>query len=386
MSAPQIQWYLARNGQQYGPLSEAELAKLIELGHLEANDLLWREGFADWRPAMAVFPQQGPAPRVHPSSPAPSGPAAGRQAMSVRPDAPDAADDGNAREERRSRGGRFKRLVITLLVLGVAGAVAWYAYPHRAQLMNYVPSLPSLTSNSLFGSVSRKSLEAPPLKGFSGSPEAVDANLQTTALWRILKRDFPDWYAERLKEAAALAAQNKSETEIGQHLARALVGLRRQQADNALAASLPRLKMIASTFFDNLVQLRAQSVDACYEFISHGEASPLVVSLLQGSAQTANLQAQLAAVFEAVAEGRKTPRVYPQPKKSDYDALAADLSKRGWSQEDMQLFSDERALAKAPPEKVCQLVHDWFAVQLAISDPEMQLRLLADSLKPVVAG
>jgi hypothetical protein len=35
---------------------------------------------------------------------------------------------------------------------------------------------------------------------------------------------------------------------------------------------------------------------------------------------------------------------------------------------------------------VCQLVHDWFGAQLAIKDPDMQLRLLVDSLRPVVAG
>ena len=62
------------------------------------------------------------------------------------------------------------------------------------------------------------------------------------------------------------------------------------------------------------------------------------------------------------------------------------FTKLGWSQTDWQLFSDERALARAGPEKVCQLVHDWFAAQLAIKDPDMQLRLLVDSLKPVVAG
>jgi hypothetical protein len=77
---------------------------------------------------------------------------------------------------------------------------------------------------------------------------------------------------------------------------------------------------------------------------------------------------------------------YPQPRKSDYDALGADLTKRGWSPSDWQLFSDERALARAGPEKVCQLVHDWFAAQLDLKDPDMQLRLLVDSLKPVVAG
>ena len=60
--------------------------------------------------------------------------------------------------------------------------------------------------------------------------------------------------------------------------------------------------------------------------------------------------------------------------------------KRGWTQADMQLFSDERALSRAPPEKVCQLVTDWFAAQLDIKDQDIQLRLLVDSLKPVVAG
>ena len=63
MSAPasSTQWYLARDGQQFGPISEAELAKFIELGHLQPNDLLWRDGFPDWRPAMVVFPAPGQA-------------------------------------------------------------------------------------------------------------------------------------------------------------------------------------------------------------------------------------------------------------------------------------------------------------------------------------
>ena len=55
--APQepIQWYLARDGQQYGPLTDVEMQKFNELGHLKSTDLVWRKGFADWRPAGAVF-------------------------------------------------------------------------------------------------------------------------------------------------------------------------------------------------------------------------------------------------------------------------------------------------------------------------------------------
>jgi len=87
MSPPQsqTQWYLAREGQQYGPLSDMELAKFVELGHLQPTDLLWREGFPDWRPAMVVFPQRKPAgPRPMPRGPVmPSAPAANTSAASA---------------------------------------------------------------------------------------------------------------------------------------------------------------------------------------------------------------------------------------------------------------------------------------------------------------
>ena len=52
----------------------------------------------------------------------------------------------------------------------------------------------------------------------------------------------------------------------------------------------------------------------------------------------------------------------------------------------MQLFTDAGALARASPEKVCQLVHDWFAVHFEIKDTDMQLRLLVETIKPVVGG
>jgi hypothetical protein len=68
----------------------------------------------------------------------------------------------------------------------------------------------------------------------------------------------------------------------------------------------------------------------------------------------------------------------------DYDALASDLTQRGWTLADMQLFSDERALGHAGAAKVCEMVKDWFAALLGIKDTDMQLRLLVDSVKPVV--
>jgi GYF domain 2 len=404
MSAPQSQqWYIARDGQQFGPLTDAELAKFIDLGHLQPTDLLWREGFPDWRPALVVFPQHKqpaaqPMPPLRPMITVPPRAAArpeqeqrpgrsSRESARLEPAVQQSRRASHADpaefEEPRSRGRGLKRAVLALLVLVALGAGGWYAYPYRTEIGDLVKGLAAKAS---LGADDRAALETPPLKGLGGPQQSVDTTLQATALWRVLKRDFPEWYTERLKEVEALAAQNKDDAAIGQQIARGLVGLRRQNVNYALAASFPRLKAVAQTFHENLVELKKQSSEACFEFISQGEAGTTIVGMLRGSEHVGHLQAQMTAVFEAVADGRKTARVYPQPRKSDYDALAADLRKLGWSQADMQLFSDERALAQASHEKVCQLVHDWFAAQLAIKDPDMQLRLLVDSLKPVIAG
>jgi GYF domain 2 len=57
-----IEWYLARDGRQYGPLSDAKMRKFRELGHLMPNDLVWRKGVANWMPADTVFDLAKKAP------------------------------------------------------------------------------------------------------------------------------------------------------------------------------------------------------------------------------------------------------------------------------------------------------------------------------------
>ncbi|MCZ7595617.1 MAG: DUF4339 domain-containing protein [Hyphomicrobium sp.] len=42
----------------------------VAQGHLKPTDLIWRPGFADWRPAPAVFPFQQPEPA--PAQPRPT--------------------------------------------------------------------------------------------------------------------------------------------------------------------------------------------------------------------------------------------------------------------------------------------------------------------------
>jgi hypothetical protein len=402
MSSPaaQTQWYLARDGQQYGPLSEAELGRFVELGHLQPTDLLWREGFPDWRPAMVVFPPRasamgrpGPAARaaapLAPRSPAHQVPAL-RARLGMR--SGQGARESYHAPEAAPRHRGLRRTLIAIVCIGLLAAGAWYASTRSEVLLKlmgrYATWVPAGLSDMATGKLSTapRNLETSPFRGLTGPPGTLEPTLQASPLWRLLKRDYPEWYADRLKEIAALAAEKKDDLAVGQQLARALVALRRQNAGVALAAGFPQLKAVATSFYENLVQLGKHSSEACFEFISKGEAGPLVVSLMQNPAFTPHLQAQVLAVFEAIADGRKLARAYPQPRKTDYDALAADLARRGWSQADLQLFSDERALSNAGPQKVCQMVRDWFAAQLALKDPDMQLRLLVDSLKPIVAG
>ena len=86
----EVQWYYARNDQQFGPVSAAELKQLADAGRLAPDDLLWREGMDSWATAVnlrglfdaevsADTPAE-PQPAINqplPSAPSPSKPQPG---------------------------------------------------------------------------------------------------------------------------------------------------------------------------------------------------------------------------------------------------------------------------------------------------------------------
>lgn len=57
-------WYYSWNGEKLGPISLDELKRLVEEGTLEAGDLVWTKGMAEWQPARNVpelpFPDEPP--------------------------------------------------------------------------------------------------------------------------------------------------------------------------------------------------------------------------------------------------------------------------------------------------------------------------------------
>ena len=153
---------------------------------------------------------------------------------------------------------------------------------------------------------------------------------------------------------------------------------------DALAAKPARLRNVAQTFVDNLERLSKVSTEACYRFISGGETDPMMIDLMRSPEHTASMQAQMISIFEAIADGRVSKSVYQPAERKDYDVLAAQLAVRGWSPADLALFDDARALSKAAPQKVCQMVQDWFLAQLAIKDEAVQSRLFIATLRPLI--
>lgn len=214
---------------------------------------------------------------------------------------------------------------------------------------------------------------------------ALDEDFEKSELWSLIKKEFPDWYQERLKEVAEISA-NKSETDVSSHLINRLVSLRRSNANHALAASPQKLERVAVAFLANLQSLTQHSTDACFRFISQGESNPTIIKLFANEPYGPKIEAQIAAIFEAIADGRRTPISRARAEKPDYDQLASELGKLGWGQDDLKLFADPTALSKATPDRVCKMVQDWFQAHISISDKSVQERLLFETLRPVVAG
>ncbi len=492
-----IEWYLARDGQQHGPISAAEMTKILELGYLLPTDLVWRQGFAEWQPAGTAFPPKPaaeappPPPVARPSSPAsptpsqaavaapspsatsddkaakaevaparpregtsksadpreiiameaarreesarrsrdgfqPGGPrqsvplnqprgpgaepvAGARDAAGPRTEQAPAAgqakpaaqprpssvveaaydDEWDDDEQPRRRFGRLAAVSILMIALLGGGAFALHTSGHLDDLLARLSFgsktvTPTTTTAPVVTATPGQRKLSP--AGFSADPAEVDQYFQQAELWKLLKAEFPDWYQERVRDAARLKSQNKNDADIALQLAEQLVTLRRKHVSDALSASPRNLKLVAASFLENLERLSKHSVEACYGFISQGETNPLIVELTRASEHTPALQRQASAIFVAIAEGRKSPSRHRSPTREDYDQLAAQLAKLGWSPADLQLFSDARSLARASPERVCKMVQDWFAAQLAVGDEEVQVRLLIEALKPVVAG
>ncbi len=383
------QWYIARDGNQHGPLSDAEMKKLVELSYLRPTDLIWRQGFSDWRPALAVFPQQqqpaAPAPAPAPTPVQPSLDQGFGQQHSYEPAQSHEPSfgtnlshhqyDGDEEEgyDEPYKSGSGRRMAIAAIVLIALGVGGYLSFLNRDAIMSMAANMSSGSS----GGFTTGSIE---------TPESVDDKLQHTQPWSFAKEKFPEWYSGQIAEVAKLTQEEKTDTEITKHLVSELVKFRRSNSDVALQAPTPVLKSVALTFRDTLVHFKENDINACYQFISHGETSDPIVEIMRKMNATSPVQKQIRSIFEAVAEGKKSPVQRETKVATDIQALTAELNNVGWTDADVKLFFDPKEFSKAPPERVCQMVQDLFTALLAIKDQGAQDRLLVETLRHVMAG
>lgn len=205
-------------------------------------------------------------------------------------------------------------------------------------------------------------------------------------MWSQIKQGHPDWYDSQIATLTQLSADGGSEQDIAQRFLSAFTDYRRSNSDNALAASTTKHKELAHTFLTTLRELSRDSGDACYEFISKGESAPAIFARFVDPDKSVVIEAQIIAVLAAIADGREHLIKHNKPIKTDYDALARELGQLGWTHADMQLFANPNELAKAPRDRICRMLQDWFSAHLSIQDPAIQERLLFETLKPVTSG
>lgn len=507
------EWYLARDGQQFGPITIAEMRKLIEFGHLKDTDLVWRVGLAEWQPssfaiseldelARRTAQQEAPAPstsqqpgrssrpehqgqqpdpstigqhgqnyragqnqRSSPQHPASAHDAASAQAPGAYRPGPQAgqgprggygspaygpglqqqapgsdqspqanrmqqrgphayqqpaAGYGPQQQRAQAGGGQIRpaqlggvqrpadvaddddydddaprgsvlgvivRSIAAILILSLIGAGGWYAYLNKDTLLAMAGLQPGNVSAPLVSASDdvqtlAPSTGAPPETGAAARP----IELFQTELWETVDEAFPLWAAQRKEEALEAQRNGKSEGEVERGLLVAIATLRRKYWQNALSAEPNSLRTIATVFVENLKALTDKDVEACYSFIRQGEASPKVLALLNDESFAGPLRQQLQVIMQAIMSGRRDPNTHAPPLQKDYRLISQELTKLGWTNNEMTMFGDPKKLAQAEPAQVCKLVTDWFTAQLLLTDSEAQTRLLVQSLRPVVSG
>lgn len=57
-------WFYTSNGNQFGPVTQQELAAKVQSGEVKGSDLIWKEGMADWLPLNQVPEFSGAVPSL----------------------------------------------------------------------------------------------------------------------------------------------------------------------------------------------------------------------------------------------------------------------------------------------------------------------------------
>ena len=67
-----MDWFYVADQRQVGPVNDAEFARLVSLGAIRGDTLVWHAGMKDWQPYSSFFPPQPPPGTGAAAAPAPA--------------------------------------------------------------------------------------------------------------------------------------------------------------------------------------------------------------------------------------------------------------------------------------------------------------------------
>jgi len=376
-------------------------------------------------PGQGPRPSQGAAPLAPQHQDAGYGPAAG-----VAPAAMNSAkrDEDYDDDEDEPRSG-WLMVAAALFVFVILGAGGLFAYNNQKDLAALVSTLtddqskgtneiavvrapreparenvgnaasPSSdetvstgTTGSTVASLNNGSTAAPKPQSVSAPPAddntpLPDLPILKSEMWKFAEANFSDWAQKRRAYLRELASENKTREEANKYLVESFVRFRRDNSAIALMAAPDDLRRIATAFVASLKALTVKGADACYAFVSNGESTPEVAPLYFEPQIGEKIEIQMLAIMQAIASGKSAPsQARKPPTAEDFNKLSTELGKRGWTSQDLRLFSDPKALSQAEPKVVCRLVTEWFSTQTTLADAETRDQLIAASLRPVIGG
>ena len=171
------------------------------------------------------------------------------------------------------------------------------------------------------------------------------------AAWSVVKREFPDWYGEQLRQAAELTAQNQPEAR-GQQASRRGAGRAAPPARQRRALRQHRtLKDVANAFLNNLKALAEPERRRLLRLHLAGRDRRRWCSRCcnrRSRARRCRRRSRPSSRPSPTAANRR--RTHDRAVKNDYDVLVQELTKLGWKEDDLQVFSNPTLLSREPPE------------------------------------
>lgn len=198
----------------------------------------------------------------------------------------------------------------------------------------------------------------------------LDRELQSNALFKIIKNNFPEDYQTALISITKVADQDDGREQASQIGFELTTRLRKENADTLLMAPRANLKKTIQAYLAIYEYLLASDgVMSCSRYVVHGPdtLSPMSDTLTELTISVATT------TFQAIEAGLNTPQVArATPTEEDYVILGEELGRRGIDAEMWAAFEN----TKPDHEGTCYTAIAYFQI-LSDTDSDAYDQMLA---------